>query len=235
MALGNICRASTTAPVITGSALKIDPSHAGQYIALETGDKIKITLNGKIVEGTLDTGATNNGLPAGLTYDATSKTWTLTTATAAPNVAGGSFGLVSGNAYNVDVSVTSAITLNLPAGVTKTDTSTNELFINTTAPTITLDPVSSGYLNAAEASQALSVTGVTTAQVGATVTITGLDGTSRTTQVIAGTGGNNIFTLTIPSAEVSALRLTVDVPRTDRERANARRCADVDLSHMQSS
>ena len=196
--------ASTTAPVITGSALKIDPSHAGQYIALETGDKIKITLNGKIVEGTLDTGATNNGLPAGLTYDATSKTWTLTTATAAPNVAGGSFGLVSGNAYNVDVSVTSAITLNLPAGVTKTDTSTNELFINTTAPTITLDPVSSGYLNAAEASQALSVTGVTTAQVGATVTITGLDGTSRTTQVIAGTGGNNIFTLTIPSAEVSA-------------------------------
>ena len=90
--------------------------------------------------------------------------------------------------------------------VTKEDVSSNELSINTVVPTIELNPISSdGYINAAEKSQALVLTGSTTADIGSTVTVTGLDGNARTATVLAGPGSSRIFSVTLTSAEVAAL------------------------------
>jgi hypothetical protein len=173
-------------------AQKFDPSHPTSVMALETGDTLRVTVNGVAISGTI------GSLPTGLSYDAATKTWSLNTSTA------GSFGLQTGNSYDVAVQVTTG-----NGTVIKDDVSSTELVINTTPPTLTLDTVSAdGYLNAAEAAQPLVVTGVTTAQVGATVTITGLDGTTRTAQVLAGVGGNNTFMLTVAAADVAAFAAT---------------------------
>jgi hypothetical protein len=188
--------AGTTTPTLTGLAMKEDPSAAaGTFIALQTGDTISVTVGGATYNVTI------GSLPNGFTYDASTRQWSVNTATAVPT--SGALSLVSGNAYDVGVSVTSGISIANPSGVTKTDIGSNELVVNTTPPTITLNTISGGYINAAEKASDLVITGTTNAQVGSKVTITGLDGTSRTADVIAGTNGTNTFALTVLGTDVA--------------------------------
>ena len=187
--------ASTFTPTLTGLAMKEDPSAQGTFIALQTGDTMSVTVGGATYNVTL------GSLPNGFTYDGTTHKWSLNTAAA--TASSGTLALVSGNTYNVGVSVTSGISTANPSGVTKTDVSTGELVINTTAPTITLDPISDGYINASEKASDLVITGTTDAQVGSKVTITGLDGTARTATVIAGNNGANTFALIVTGTEVA--------------------------------
>jgi VCBS repeat-containing protein len=185
----------TTTPTLTGLAMKEDPSAPGTFIALQTGDTMSVTVGGATYNVTL------GSLPNGFTYDATTHQWSLNTAAA--TASSGTLALVNGNTYNVGVSVTSGVSTANPSGVTKTDVSTGELVINTIAPTITLDPISDGYINASEKVSDLVISGTTDAQVGSKVTITGLDGTARTATVIAGTNGANTFSLIVTGADVA--------------------------------
>ena len=191
---------STLTPTLTGMAQKSVPTDPVTYIALETGDTLAITVGGATYTGTLDTDAANNGLPTGLGYNAATNQWSLDTGAATPS--SGSLLLASGNSYDVGVSLHAA-------SATKVDISTNELAINTTLPAIAIDTISGDSLiDASEKNTPLIITGITDAEVGSTVTITGLDGTPRNTTVIAGTGsqsGVNVFSVTVPAAAVSAL------------------------------
>jgi hypothetical protein len=182
--------ASSTAPTLTGAALKAVPGNPVTYIALASGDTLTVTVGGATYTGTI------GSLPTGLGYDATAKTWSLNTATASPT--SGTLALANGQTYDVGVSVTAG-------AVTKTDISSGELVINTVAPTITLNNISSdNYINNAEKSSDLVISGVTDAQVGSTVTLTGLDGITRTAVVIAGgTSTTNTFSLVVPGSQVA--------------------------------
>lgn len=190
----NNIQSGTTTPVLSGVAQKEDPSNPGQFIALQAGDVITVTLNGVTSTGTI------GNLPAGMSYNASTKVWTLVT--------DASFNLVDGSTHDVDVDVTSGISQANPSGVTKSDVGTDELVINTAVPIIALNTISGGFINRSEKESDLVITGTTDAQVGSLVTITGLDGTARTTQVVVGSGGSNVFALTIAGADVKSFTAT---------------------------
>jgi VCBS repeat-containing protein len=182
--------AGTTTPTLTGAAMKAVPGTPVSYIALAAGDTLTLTVGGATYTGTV------GSLPAGLTYDATTHEWSLNTVAATP--ASGILTLVSGNTYDVGITVTSG-------GVSNHDTSAGELIINTVDPTITLDAISGGYINAVEKGQTLTLTGTTNAQVGSHVTITGLDSIIYPATVLAGASGQpNTFSITVPAANVTA-------------------------------
>lgn len=125
-----------------------------------------------------------------MSYNKTTKTWSLDTSKF-------SFGLA--NPSTNSLSVTTVIN-----GVSKTDISSNELIINSTAPTIALNTVSvDNIINNAEHNQALWITGTTNAEVGSNVTLTGLDGTTRSAVVIAG-AVSNTFIFSLAPADVTA-------------------------------
>jgi hypothetical protein len=180
----NNLKTNITNPIISGTAQRLNN---GTAIALETGDEITVKVNNTTFTGTLNTAAVNNGLPTGLSYNASTKTWSVNTATA---------GLAQNTTYDVEVSVKSG-------GTTATDTnSTNELQISNTAVTIAIDTISTdGYINAAEKNDILNITGTTTnAQVGSKVTINlgGVDYTGSVTSP-------NKFVVSVPAASVAAL------------------------------
>ncbi|MFC0171225.1 VCBS domain-containing protein [Vibrio comitans] len=81
--------------------------------------------------------------------------------------------------------------------------------VDTTAPAISIDPISTdNVVNAAEHKQALTISGVTDAEVGQVVTVhmgPANAGHDYTVTVTAGSGGQNTFTLDIPPSDVGAL------------------------------
>jgi hypothetical protein len=180
-------QAYAATPVLTGQAAKLivvgaDPTVASNYIALAGSDQITISVGGQTITGTL------SGLPAGLSYNAANKTWSLNT-----SLVSGFTALADGT-YNVSVTVEAG-------GVTQVDMGSNELQIQSTPPTLALAPIAvDGRINATESGQALVVTGSTDAQVGATVTLT-LGGQNYTAQVQPG----NTFSLTVPATDVHHL------------------------------
>eukprot|EP01034_Spumella_vulgaris_P027708 gene27708-34471_t len=195
----------TLTPTLTGFAQKSVPGSPVTYVALETGDTLTVTVGGATYSGAI------GSLPAGITYDAITKQWSLITGgTGAAVPTSGTLTLASGNTYDVGVSVSAG-------GVTKTDISNAELVINTANPTITLNEISTdGYLNAAEAGQSLTITGVTNAQVGSTVTLDGLGvSPAPTATVLAGVGGNNTFSVTLTAAQVSAYAIAANAGSQD--------------------
>ncbi|PUE06853.1 hypothetical protein B9Z51_13055 [Limnohabitans sp. T6-5] len=195
----------TLTPTLTGLAQKSVPGSPVTYMALETGDTLTISVGGATYSGTI------GNLPAGITYDAITKQWSLVTGgTGAAAPSSGTLSLASGNTYDVGVSVSAG-------GVTKTDISNAELVINTANPTITLNEISTdGYLNAAEAGQPLTITGVTNAQVGSTVTLDGFGvSPAPTATVLAGVGGNNTFSVTLTAAQVSAYAIAANAGSQD--------------------
>ena len=160
-------------PTITGAAQK-DAGNS-TYVNLADGDELSVTVNG--VSYSLTIGSTSS--PAGLTY--ANGTWSLVPAS------------IPNGHYEVNVSVTAA-------GITKTDISYTELHINDAPPSIAIDAISSGTLNAAEKTQALPITGTTDAPVGATVTLS-LNGHTYTAQVAA----DGTFSVTVPGTDAAAL------------------------------
>jgi hypothetical protein len=114
-------QAYAATPVLTGQAAKLivvgaDPTVASNYIALAGSDQITISVGGQTITGTL------SGLPAGLSYNAANKTWSLNT-----SLVSGFTALADGT-YNVSVTV-------VAGGVTKEDLGSNELQIQSTPPT----------------------------------------------------------------------------------------------------
>jgi len=130
-------------------------------------------------------------------YDPTTRTWSLATATA------GSFALADDHTYDVQVSVSAA-------GAVRSDISAGELVIDTTPPVITLNPISpdasgASVINGFEQGQSLTLTGTTTAQVGSTVTLTGLDGVTRSAIVQAGANGLNLYSIPVPGTAINGM------------------------------
>ena len=188
-------KTGSTTPILTGMAEKVDPNHTNAYIPLATGDTLEFTINGVSYRVTI--GGTVPGIDdLGFTYNSGTGQWSLDTALSST-----SFNLLDHTIYDVSVIVTTGTGTN---SATNHDISSNELRINSTPPVITLDVISGdSIVSALEAGQDLVITGTTTAAVGSIVTITGLDGTSRTAIVIAGTSGN-VFSLTIQSTDVAS-------------------------------
>jgi hypothetical protein len=189
-------------PVITGGAQKLDPAHTTSNplpgIALVAGDTLTITLNFVTVTATIQASGTATDI-TGVTYNPTTKLWSLDTATA------GSFNLADDQTYDVQVSTTTA-----GGTLTRNDISAGELIIDTTPPVITLNPISpdgagDSVINGFEQNQALVLSGTTDAQVGSTVTLTGLGGQTYTAIVQAGTNGLNTFSIPVLGTDISAL------------------------------
>ena len=180
---------SSKTPVIIGSAQKV--IGGTDYVPLEDGDTLAITVNGVTVTATIDSDQPSGTSLPGVTYDPVTRTWSLDTGTAA------AFGLDDG-IYDVTVVATSGAD-------SETDISTGELVINSNPPTITIDPISTDDLiNAAEKNQSVTFSGTTTAEVGATVTLTGPDGVSYTATVLAGLGeAPNYYAVTVPASVVA--------------------------------
>ncbi len=174
---------SSTTPILGGLARHADGE------ALADGDTITIVLNGVTTTATV-TSSTTGTNTTGVFYDKGTKAWAIDTSVI-------NFSLADHTTYSVDVTTD-------VNGVNKADISTSELVINSTPPTITLNTIATdNIINNAEHNQALLVTGTTNAEVGSTVTLTGLDGTSRTATVIAGTGANS-FSFTVAQTDVTA-------------------------------
>ncbi len=188
--------AGSATPVITGTAQKLA---AGNPIALADGDTLSFVLHGVTVTAIIDSTQPSGTSLAGVTYDPVTKAWSLDTAAAA------SFNLQDDTTYNVVVNVTAA---GVPA---RSDISAGELVLDTTPPVITLNPISpdasgASVINGAEQNLPITLTGTTTAQVGSTVTLTGLDGVTRTATVQAGVnGGPNTFSIALPGAVIDGL------------------------------
>jgi len=107
------------------------------------------------------------------------------------------------DAYNAILNgADGAVNANANISPTQYAISASELVINTTPPSITVNPVSDGYINAAEKTQDLTISGTTDAQVGQTVTVT-FNGQNYTALVLA--GATHTFSLTVPASALSAL------------------------------
>ena len=184
---------SSKTPVINGAAQKVidDGINPPTYVPLENGDTLAITVNGVTVTATIDTAQPSGTNLPGVTYDPATKSWTVDTATA------GAFGLDDGT-YDVTVVATSGAD-------SQTDISAGELVINSNPPEITIDEIAGDdIINAAEKNQSLTLSGTTTAEVGAIVTLTGPDGINLTATVLAGlNGAPNYYTVTVPAATVA--------------------------------
>ena len=159
-----------TTPTLTGVAQKIinpagsqtDPAN---FRNLEAGDLVDITIGGVTVHAVVGTN-TN-----GFSYNTATGVWSLNTG----NVSG--FTALTNGDHNISVSVTAG-------GITKTDISSNELHVNTNAPTLTLDPISGdNRINGTEKNQGLNLTGTTDAEAGSTVSVV-LNGVTFTANVL---------------------------------------------------
>jgi hypothetical protein len=188
--------AGTTTPVITGMAQKLN---AGNAISLAAGDSLTVAIKdatGTTTLGTYTLSVGGTSSPAGLSYNTATGAWSLAVPAGV---------LPAGAAtYNVDVSSAAA---GVPA---RSDISSAELVLDTTPPVITLNPISphasgASVVNGAEQGQSLTLTGTTTAQVGSTVTLTGLDGVTRTATVEAGTNGLNTFSIAVPGTAIDGM------------------------------
>ncbi|WP_218012973.1 beta strand repeat-containing protein [Testudinibacter aquarius] len=85
---------------------------------------------------------------------------------------------------------------NAPADATDTTANSKD----SSAPTLSIDPISEGYINAAEAKGEIAISGTTTAEAGQTVTVT-LNGKEYTAVV----ENDGTWTATVPAADVAAL------------------------------
>ncbi|WP_267963794.1 Ig-like domain-containing protein [Testudinibacter sp. TR-2022] len=85
---------------------------------------------------------------------------------------------------------------NAPADATDTTANSKD----SSAPTLSIDPISEGYINAAEAKGDVAISGTTTAEAGQTVTVT-LNGKEYTAVV----GNDGTWTATVPAADVAKL------------------------------
>ncbi|MBU6188747.1 MAG: FG-GAP repeat protein, partial [Betaproteobacteria bacterium] len=188
---------STLTPTLTGSARKID--NANNAISLTSGDTLSVTVEGyrysvAIGGASSVTRLSDNTSVAGglIAYSTANATWAVTLAPG---------NLTTDGDYDVVVNATAA-------GVSRVDVSSTELHVNRVPPSIAINPVSPdsagrSVVNGNEDDQAITITGTTSAEVGATVTLTGLDGTTRTATVLAGASGQpNTFSLVIPGAQV---------------------------------
>jgi hypothetical protein len=170
---------SSHTPTLTGAARKSDGGSG--FVNLATGDTLSVAVNSVTYSLTIGGAST----PTGLTY--ANGLWKLTTTAAIPN-----------GDYQVVVTATSGSSV-------KTDVSTHELHINDVAPTITLNGISGGVINAFEGKRPLLVEGTTTALVGDTVTVT-LGGKNFTAIVQPGAVSQpNTFDLIVPAGAVAAL------------------------------
>ena len=173
-------------PTITGAAQKVDPNNSSGYIKLAaaTSDVLTVTVNSTTYTLNLNTGSVSGTVisSGGLSYDTATGIWSLVPSTSIPN-----------GDHEVNVSVTAG-------GATKVDISSTELHINDVPPTIMLNPISGGTINAAESTQALPITGTTNAPAGQTVTVA-IGGQNYTAIVQA----DGTFSVTVPGSVVDAL------------------------------
>lgn len=133
---------------------------------------------------------TVNGATYNVTPDRTGA-WSLDLGTAVP--ASGSLGaLVDGQTYPIVATVTDA------AGNTSAS-GTSNLAIDTTAPTLTMNAVSGGFINNAESQSDLTLTGTSNAEDGQVVSFT-LGNQTYTATVNAG-----VWSATIPNVDLQAL------------------------------
>ncbi len=185
-------KTNDTTPTLTGVAQKIinpagsqtDPAN---FRNLEAGDLVDITIGGVTVHAVVGTN-TN-----GFSYNTATGVWSLNTG----NVSG--FTALTNGDHNISVSVTAG-------GITKTDISSNELHVNTNAPTLTLDPISGdNRINGTEKNQGLNLTGTTDAEAGSTVSVV-LNGVTFTANVLLGASGQpNTFSIPLTPAQVGTL------------------------------
>lgn len=142
----------------------------------------------------------------GATYNVTPNDdggWSLDLGTATP--ASGSLGvLADGQTYQVVATVADA------AGNTASDTSTNELVIDTSAPSLAIDPVSGGYINNAEDESAVTLSGTSNAEDGCVVTLT-LAGQTYTATVNSGTWSTFISSNAIKALSAGTVTMTANV------------------------
>ena len=151
------------------------PVITGNSPLLTAEERLTVTVNG----------ATFNVRPGN------TGAWSLDLGTATPTT--GSLGaLANGQTYTVTATVRDA------AGNTS-PTSTNTLTIDTTAPTLTMNAVSGGFINNAEAQSALILTGTSNAEDGQIVSFT-LGNKTYTATVNAGA-----WSASVPSADLQAL------------------------------
>lgn len=187
-----VLNASSMTPTLTGSAQKETYLGAGVFVALDVGDQFNVSLNGQTYTYTL--GGSNN--PSALSYNSATKNWRLVVAALV---------LTADGAYDVGVSV-NAVGYSTP----KIDTSSNELVIKTTAPVVTVNPISTDdYLNALEHMGSITLTGTVTdnnpattanTAIGQHVTVS-LNGNTYTGMVQL----HGVWSVTIPAADVTAL------------------------------
>jgi hypothetical protein len=181
-------KTNSTTPTVSGRAQK---TSGADTLALANGDTIAVSINGQTITATIDLAAASGTNRPGVSYNPTSRTWAVDT-----SVANG-FGLQQNTNYNVGVRVTSG-------NVSKEDVSTQELQISNVAPVITIGAVSGdNKINAADQVGGVTVSGTTTANVGSTVRLSGLDGQTYEATVVAGTAGTNTFSVLIPGANVA--------------------------------
>jgi hypothetical protein len=187
----------TTTPVITGMAQKLN---GGNAISLAANDVLTVVLKDAsgttLTNGTYTLSVGGTSSPAGLSYNTTTGAWSLA-------VPAGVLPLGAA-IYNVDVSTAP---VSFPA---RSDISAGELVLDTTPPVITLNPISpdasgASVINGAEQNLPITLTGTTTAQVGSTVTLTGLDGVTRTATVQAGTDGLNTYSIPVPGSAINGM------------------------------
>ncbi|EPG7878476.1 Ig-like domain-containing protein [Enterobacter cloacae] len=143
---------------------------SGTSANVEAGQTVTVTLGGKTYTATVDA----NG------------DWTTTVPAADLS------GLKDGDAC-VQVSVTNVNGNSASAG--------REYSVDTTAPTVTLNTISGdNILNAAEAAQDLTLSGISTAEAGQTVTVA-FNGNTYTAQVQA----DGSWTLDVPAADLAGI------------------------------
>ncbi|WP_416559215.1 Ig-like domain-containing protein [Limnohabitans sp. yimb22184] len=146
---------------------------------------------------------TVNGATYAVVPDSNTGQWRLDLGTATP--IGGALGsLTDGQTYQVVVTVTDA------AGNQTADTSSNELRIDTTAPTLAINAISGGHINNAEDESPLSVSGTSNAEDGQVVTVT-LGGRTYTATVASGVWSTSVSSADIKALTEGTVNLTAEV------------------------
>ncbi len=182
-------------PVNIGTVVDVDLSAVAISINSVTADNVlnaaekgqDLVLSG--TSSNVEAGQTVTVTFGGKTYTTTvdaSGDWSYTVPAADLN------GLKDGDA-SVQVSVTNVNG--------NSASSAQEYSVDTTAPTVTINTISSdNMLNAAEAAQDLTLSGTSSAEAGQTVTVT-FNGNQYTAQVQA----NGIWTLNVPAADMTGI------------------------------
>jgi hypothetical protein len=152
------------APLLTGMANK---QKAGQTVALEAGDIIKITVKDQVFTFKVNDPASNSVL----SYDTNTQHWSLQ---------------LPQDLITADGSYAVLAVVTLTGGEQATFTGEHALTIDHTAPSITIDQLSGdGYLNALEKGQTWTLSGNSNAQNGQDIFITTSTEQSFTTKADA--------------------------------------------------